>query len=308
MKKIRYFNKFHCGDLHISRGLVRKVMEKVNQIEPETKFSYAHVNDPCLLSDIPNLGYENADLLGLHQFENLNPRLDGISFNTWYGQQDYKYMNNLGMSFDCLYQAFDESCQKLWNFSLSDIDSNPEAFLPIIDYNKFYINEAQKWIEQHPETKIFVSNGHAMSGQATNFEMTSIIVDLAQRDSSKTWILSNIEPQWINRALPGNAIYSHEIIKKPAGSDLNENSFLTTSCDLIIGRASGAFSYAWTQENLIKRKCKFLGFCGPGVMFYHNYNFWNHSFLNGKINYSAQIVASHETEYNKVKVEIEKLL
>lgn len=280
-------------------------MQKVNAINPAITFSFAHVNDPCLLSDIPNLGYENLRNLGLNQFENLNNRNGTIYFNTWYAQQNWKYMNIYGMTLDCLYAAFNDSCKNLLGFTLDQISNEPSSFIPTIDYSKFPIQNAAHWIHQNPHKKIFISNGHALSGQATNFPMAPVIVDLAQAHKEKIFILSNQEG---NLALPPNVIYSKDIIQKPTGSDLNENSFITTYCDVIVGRASGVFSYAWTQQNMLQRNVKFVCFCGPGVVIRGDHQFWTDSLLSGKIPYSAQYIVNHSTDPGEFRRTIESNL
>lgn len=302
MNKITFFNHFHNGDLHISREFVRKIMQRVHSINSDITFSYAHNNDPCLLSDIPNLAYENLNSLGLNQFENLTVRGETVFINTWYAQQNYRYMNIHGMTLDCLYEAFNDSCKALWSFGMEELSNDPSLFIPTIDYSKFYINNAQAWLAQHPQKKIFVSNGLAMSGQATNFPMAPIISELAQLHQDKIWILSNQEGAGY---LPPNVVYSKDIIKKPAGSDLNENSFLTTFCDVIVGRASGAFSYAWTQQNMVQRKVKFVCFCGQGVVIRPPHQFWLSSILDHRIHYSAEYIVSDTTDSNTVKRIIE---
>lgn len=302
MNKITFFNHFHNGDLHISREFIRKIIERVRLSNPNMLFSYAHSNDPCLLSDIPGLVYENINTLGLTQFENLTNRNGTIFINTWYAQQHYRYMNVHGMTLDCLYEALNDTCKNLWNFSLEDLSNDPSSFIPTIDYSKFPIQHAQDWLNQTPQKKIFVSNGHALSGQATNFPLTPIISDLAGAHTDKIFILSNQES---GQALPSNVVYSKDVIKKPGGSDLNENSFLTTYCDVIIGRASGVFSYAWTQQNMLQRKVKFVCFCGPGVVIRPPHQFWTSSLLNDKIHYSAEYIVSDTTDGAEVKRIIE---
>lgn len=267
-------------------------MSKVHSINPGISFSYAHVNDPNLLSDIPNLGYENLHSLGLGQFENLSNRGGTVFFNTWYAQQQFRYMNVHGMTLDCLYEAFNDSCKSLWGFGMEDLSNEPSSFIPTIDYSKFPIQHAQAWLAQHPQKKILISNGHALSGQATNFLMTPALVQLAQAHSDKIFILTNQEG---NLSLPPNVVYSKDIIQKASGSDLNENSYLSTRCDAIVGRASGVFSYAWTQENMLQRKVKFICFCGPEVVIRGSNQFWTSSLLNGKIPYSADFIVSTET-------------
>lgn len=298
MNKVTFFNHFHNGDLHISREFVRKIMQRVNSINPAITFSYAHSNDPCLLSDIPNLAYENINALGLNQFENLTNRNGTVFINTWYAQQNYRYMNFHGMTLDCLYEAFNDSCKTLWGFGMEDLSNDPSSFIPTIDYSKFHIQNAQSWLAQNPQKKIIISNGSAMSGQATNFAMAPIISELAQVHQDKIFILTNQEG---GVHLPSNVVYSKDIIKKPAGSDLNENSFLTTFCDVIVGRASGVFSYAWTQQNMIQRAVKFVCFCGPGVVVRPPHQFWTSDVLSNRIHYSAEYIVSHSTDHNEVK-------
>jgi hypothetical protein len=303
--KVTFFNHFHNGDLHISREFVRKIINKVLSIDNTVCFSYAHSNDPCLLSDIPNLGYVNLKNIRLDQFENLRQVGDTVYINTWYAQQRHKYMNDHGMTLDCLYEAFNDTCKSLWKFSLEDISTDPSSFIPTIDYSKFQINKAQQWLNNNTQKKIFISNGLAMSGQATNFLMIPIINELAKQYPQIIFILSNQENCNIN-LLP-NVIYSSNIIGKH-GCDLNENSFITTFCDVIVGRASGVFSYAWTQENLLQRNVKFVCFCGPGVVIRNDNKFWTSHLLTDRINYSAEFIVSHETNGNVVKNIIEKSL
>jgi len=305
MNKITFFNHFHNGDLHISREFIRKIMQRVSSINPTITFSYAHSNDPCLLSDIPNLAYENIHALSLNQFENLTNRNGTVFINTWYAQQSYRYMNIHGMTLDCLYEAFNDSCKALWGFGMEELSSDPSLFIPTIDYSKFHIQEAQNWLVQNPQKKILVSNGQAMSGQATNFLMTPIISELAQMHSDKIFILTNQEGAF---HLPSNVVYSKDIIKKPAGSDLNENSFLTTYCDVIVGRASGVFSYAWTQQNMLQRPVKFVCFCGPGVVVRPPHQFWTSDVLSSRIRYSAEYIVSDTTDHNEVKNIIDRSL
>lgn len=295
-KNIVFFNRFHNGDLHISREIVRKIINKVKQINTNINFSYSHCNDANLLSDIEYLNY--LPLSNVDQFSNLFEINNNIYINTWYGQQNFKYMNKYGMTIDCLYESLDDTCKSLWNFSLNDVSSNIMDFYPTINYDTFKIDNIKTWLATDDRVKIFVSNGSALSGQATNFPMTPIICDLANNHTDKIFILSNREP--INQILPNNVVYSSDIIKKSNGSDLNENSFITTFCSTIIGRASGAFSYAWTQQNMFQRNVKFICFCGPGVVEYGNHKFWTNVLSSDKINYLAEFIVSHDTNSSSV--------
>jgi len=297
MKEIVFFNHFHNGDIHVSREIVNKIINHVNITFPgQYSFSYGHCNPSNLLNDINDLKYDSSALQVIK-----DPHLNLINvnnktyINTWYAQQNYKYMNPYGMTMDCLYSALNDSCQTLWGFSLSDISNDLSEFFPKIDYDKFEINAAKNWLSNHPEKKIFVANGQAMSGQAVNFPMLPIIIKLAQKHSNKAFILSNNEG---NANLPFNVFYSSGIIAKNGLSDLNENSYLSSHCDVIVGRSSGASTFAMTQNNLFKRNIKILYF--TNIVPIPPNKFWSDSIFRDKVNFSAEIINTNEHDPGQV--------
>lgn len=293
-KRVVFFNYYHNGDIHVSRRLVYHVMNRVRQIDPTTQFAYGHQNSPDLLLDIDGLSF---DPLALSVVRNDHAGIvvsgDTIYFNTWYAQQHFRYMNRYGITMDSLYSAFDDSCQSLWGFSLHQITDDPQLFFPVIDYNKFFIQEAKNWLLTNSNKKIFVSNGATLSGQAHNFSLTNIVNSVAKNHLDKTFILSNRDGQ----TDAPNIVYSSDIIKK-GGNDLNENSFLASHCDVIIGKASGTFSFAVTQENLFHRNPKFLAFCNLTPT--HPNKFWLSDKLRDKINYQAKFIVSNESNESVV--------
>jgi hypothetical protein len=284
--KVIFFNHFHNGDIHVSRGFVRQIMKRL----PEVSFAYSHRNYAGLLADIPGLDYDpNACNIVRNEHVGLMRVGDTVYMNTWYAQQNHKYMNKYGITMDALYEAFDDHCRSLWGFSLQDISSDPSVFFPSIDYSNFHIKEAQIWLNQNPERKIFVSNGKALSGQADNFDMTAIINRVAVKHPSTIFILSNQE----SPVTAPNIIYSSSIIKKPSGSDLNENAFLSEHCDVIMGRASGAFAFAETYNNMLNRKCKFV--CFSNLVPPAGGQFWFSSLLQNKIKYVSDVIVTNES-------------
>jgi hypothetical protein len=294
--KIVFFNSYHNGDIHVSREIVNKIVQRVHQQDPGTSFVYSHRNCYNLLADIDNLSFDPHVLNRKgSDHDNLLHFGDMVLINTWYAQQNYKYMNRYGMTMDCLYLALDDSCKSLWGFSLSDISTDMSTFFPSIDYTKFEIASSKVWLSNHPEKKIFVANGHALSGQAVNFDMTALIIRLAQKHSNKTFILTNQE---CNTSLPNNVVYSSNIIGKQGASDLNENSFISSHCDVIIGRSSGASTFAMTQENLFRRPIKILYF--TNIVPVAPNKFWADDFFSNKISYSADIICTNE--HNPINV------
>src|ERR1700685_4496968 len=100
MSNICFFNHLHRGDLHVSRGIIKRIMEQVKKISPETTFAYQHNNPSNLLDDIPKLAYAGSPIIDQHA--NLVKIGDTLYINTWYAQQQHKYMSKFGITLDCL--------------------------------------------------------------------------------------------------------------------------------------------------------------------------------------------------------------
>lgn len=293
MKKVVFFNHWHNGDIHVSRGIVKQIINKVNQQDPTVEFFYTHRNAPDMLLDIPNLGYDPLSINKLNSQDSVLIHQDIVYINTWYDQQFQKFARQCGiLTIDALYAAFDAACQKIWNFSLQEISNNSEDFFPIIDYSKFKIEKALDWLEQHTEEKILIGNGNALSNQAYNFQMAPIVNRLAIENPHKTFILSQRE----NCDMPANVCYTSDIIQKN-GTDLNEISFLSSKCNLIIGKASGAFTFSLTQENLFRRKIKFLCF---SHLMTHQSKFWLGKLFSDRTTYSSNVMISAASNINDI--------
>jgi hypothetical protein len=292
MKRVIFYNHFNNGDIHVSREFVRGIMSKITT--PTQQFFYSHKHDPKLIVDIPDVSADRSFLPLVGVVPKTSMIGDMLFINTWYAAENHRYMNRFGISFDCLYFLFDDICKEKFNFSLSDVSADPRVFFPSINYVEYHIKLASAWMQAHPGRKVFISNGPVLSGQADNFNMTGIIKILASRHPDIIFIVTNRDD---NLPETGNIFYSSSIIQK-IGSDLNENGYLSTFCDLIIGRASGPFTFAFTRENIFNRHATILCFSnleskGPN-------KFWLGDHFRDKIEYTAKIVVSGETQEVRV--------
>ena len=94
-----------------------------------------------------------------------------------------------------------------------------------------------------------------------------------------------------------NVVWSSDIIQKN-GCDLNENAFISEHCDTIIGRPTGALSFSATQNNLFQRSCKILYF--TNLVPKADEKFWVSELLKNKIQYSASITVTDESDVSKI--------
>lgn len=299
MKSVVFFNHYHNGDLHVSRGLVIKTIDLIKKLYPNIDIIYTHKNKPDILQDI-NARYDGRLINKISPKSGSYIEGDQLFINTWYGSNNLEYLNKYGITFDCLYYLFDDVWKKL-GADISKID--PKFLFPTIDYSSYKIDSVRNYISKHQSNKkVLVANADAQSGQATNFPMARIILDIAGKRPNVIFFISNKE-QKCNFQTRDNVIYTPDIISKTIGSDLNENSYIGTFCDLIIGRSSGVFSFCYTQQNLFNRKVDMLCFKNPQSPV----DWLGDSFRN-KIKYSANFIESNDIQAKAVTNIIERYI
>lgn len=240
---IIFFNWFHNGDIHVSRTFVKEIVQKVSQ--NNISCHYMHRSGAKLLQDIDKLKFYPNTNIGLNEHIISHQQNNVLFLNTWYAAGNRKYYNTYGLSYNCLYHLFEEHVTKYLNFSLKDVSINPEYFYPDIDFSKYEINNVSNWLNTCNNCKkVLICNGLSLSGQSTNFNMDNIIYNLCNTYHGILFITTN--PTTIKRE---NLFYSKDLIKAN-GNDLNENAYLSTKCDIIIGRLSGAHTFSYNKENM----------------------------------------------------------
>jgi hypothetical protein len=262
INKVVFFNYYHNGDLHLSRNFVSEVSKicNTNGISCE----YYHKCNPDVLADLHYVKHTSNSY-------STNDRMpssvigDILFINTWYcGRMDV--YNLYGVSFKSIYMIFVDAVKTLG----IDIEQMQKLDLfPSIDYNCFDIGQARNWIGENRRKKVFIANCRVMSGQSENFSFSEVINSISLNDDFD-FLISNDEPGIERRK---NVFMTSDIIKKPGCNlllrsdsisrpvcDLNENSFLASNCDLIIGRLSGAYNFAITRENYFDNPKTFLCF------------------------------------------------
>lgn len=249
MTKLCFFNFYHNGDLFHSKPFVREVIKYLGK----DKVLYAHNKDPRAIED---LGLQHVRLEGLSdKVKVFRPKDPDILFvNTWIGSYFDKYTGECTLNFN----------MKMWADIYEDINTvfgkkmklGPvENYLPYVDYTKYDLANVNMYVDNESKRKIMFCNGPALSGQCEyNGNMDYIINPLAERNPDKIFITTHK----ISTGLE-NVVYTGDIIKSDR-CDLNEISYLSKYCDLLVGRNSGPFCYVSTGENLNDTRKTFYAF------------------------------------------------
>ncbi len=266
--KIVFYNSFHNGDIHYSREFIKDIMRKY-KASYSYYFNNKHIKDNELLKDIENITITNEIPDEISNVDSITI-LDDIAYiNTWVGQGARQYVDKYGINLTANYEIFKEIYKNL------NIEPEPiDYYIPSINYDFFDTKNVDDFINKYnKEIKVLISNGDVFSAQCKNFDMNPIIDLLSNKYNDVIFITTQ------KLDMPkDNLFHTEEITKKQY--DLNEISYLSTKCDIIVGRASGPYAFSMTKENLNNPNKTFICFCDDKKDEWYISNTCNHIISN----------------------------
>jgi hypothetical protein len=245
--EIHFFNPCNKGDIHSSRGVIKNIIRTY----PNLKIFYHHKHGHKLLKDMPIIyTNENCELRDISSVTD-----NKLYINTWLGQK-----RNDGVQFCSTWGCNCISNKELLNHILNLLDKNILEFnefdvLPTIDYTGFNIKNINEYVKNNTKNKVLICNGPVLSGQCFNFSFVPFVTNLAEMFPNIEFILTQ-KHEFINK---DNIKYTDDIIQENE-CDLNEVSYLSTYCPIVIGRASGPWTFAQTVETLTNKHKTFISF------------------------------------------------
>lgn len=275
LDSVIFFNCTHNGDLHLSREFVKHLKAAIGA----SNYAYAHFNASNVLRDLNGIKYISLydlhDLIPVEVKDTCNChvgepyRLDRTSrtllINTWIGQQGARYLirgasgKRDQVTLEGNFRMYQDLAQTL-GLPVS-LNQNYLTWIPEIDYEVYEIDQVKKHFAKAPPAsmRIFIANGAVRSKQIANFDFSPVILALAERYTTIEFYLTSKEP--FKGSLPGlpNVIFTEDIIAAKGG-DLNENSYLSLFCDVIVGRESGPFEFCKVKQNLFESSKTFICF------------------------------------------------
>lgn len=238
MNTIKLYNNAHYGDIFISRHIITNLTKNGFNI------NYEHLCNKGILDDIENCSESSA-------YDNI---ID--VFDTWIGQDTDKII--------CSYENHRLLAEKILNkYNITNLTD--EDFLPEIFFNNIKNKEIiDVWLNTINATKlVLISNGRVMSGQSLNFSFDNIIDILSNEYRDIHFIMTN--PTNLTKK---NVTYIGGITN--IIPDLLLIAYLSTFCDVIIGRCSGPYVYCKNKKNLMDENKTFISFSyreGEGIWY-----------------------------------------
>ena len=249
INKIIFYTTGHNGDIHYSREFIKDIIKKI----PNVAFEY-HCNVSVkLLKDISCLSIKPFDLWNLYKnpfYYDSNNQIFYI--NTWIGCD---YSSDETGRYGCCLKSNYFMYKKIFDILGITIE-NENYYIPDVKwdcYDIFKIDEFFKF--KNYKNYCLISNGNVLSGQADNCNLNDIIKILATKFENTGFILTDIS----NKLNYPNIYYTNDIIDTP-GNDLNEIGYMSTKCDIIIGRASGPYCFAHNKNTLYDNTKTFIVF------------------------------------------------
>lgn len=288
---ICFFNFFHNGDLFATREFISSL---ANQLGDKFKYQYSHLRNFKVLKD---LNFEhiplllNKNIIPQHSRYKFFQKENILYINTWIGA----YMK--GQSIDNVYFAEGVNWieyHKIWKYIYNILNQNLNLqlifhddiinYIPKINYEIYKIDNVNKFIKSDEgKKKIIISNNEVLSGQSFNaFNYDDLVEYVAENKKDYTIIATKkYETNY------KNIIFTDDIINSNDGCDLNEISYLSTFCDVLIGRNSGPFCFMNIKENLnnVNKKIISLGKIPEDNFLYNlktnaNWGFFNDEYMN----------------------------
>jgi hypothetical protein len=235
MKTIKLFNNYHNGDIFYSRLITQNIKDLFD-------IEYYHSTPLSQFEDFNTVKEHNNSSLNLS--ENNVP-----SFDTWVGQNNAEFLRDTLCSFYTGKKILINIFNKLNLPTPSD-----EDLLPYIIYDNLkHIDSVKNKFSNYDNflRKILISNNSVQSAQSINFDFDPIINVLSDMYPNHLFLITN--PTSIKK---DNVIQVSDITG--TDFDLLYISYISTKCDIIVGRASGPFCYCHVRENLMDQNKTFI--------------------------------------------------
>lgn len=244
MKNICFFCLGHNGDIAHSKSFIKDIMSQLDV----TYYFYHEQNfksnkDLPLLQKYPHTFPNWID----HYTCKFEETEETLYINIWLIPWRSDNPDFFNINLKTFYGVFSIICERInlsfqANLKLKSI----KDYFPTIDFDFVEKQNIDLYVNRSKNKKVLLCNGPCLSAQASyNGDMSDIIKKLSLEYSNIDFIATQ---KFLIDEKDNNIYFTEDIIQIPDG-DLNEIGYLSTFCDLIVGRNSGPFCFSTLKEN-----------------------------------------------------------
>jgi hypothetical protein len=256
MSKIVFFNHFHKGDLHTHKEFIRHLQFEL----PDVTFEYMHSNAEKLTAEL------NIPLVGSpSELNNKEPfyydeDTETLFINTWVGCNWDVFCKHGGINMHTLYEQWEgivEQVNEVFDANIK-LNEEKESYLPRIKSDLLKIDKIEDYLLTADEgvRKVLICNNAPMSNQSFKSDMKEHILPFAEMYPDTHFICTNK----FDTEGHENIKFTDDIIGPVDGGDLQEISYLSRNCDVIIGKNSGPYVFCETYDNYMDDTKTFISF------------------------------------------------
>lgn len=270
--KITFFQVFHNGDGFVAKEYVRQIIKEL----PNFEFAYLHKNHPDSLKDL-NIPFGPIPP-DLPDNSKATPKFvdlpNHLMINTWIGCYRRSrgpapvYYDKRGINHDNLLpiwsSIFDRINEK---FGTSLKIKTKEDYVGVIDFNFIDKTPIDSLFSTCQANRVLIANNQPMSKQSFDHDMAGIIEILSSEYQHVDFICTNKFKTKKPNILFTDDITNASISQRkliPSWSrgtcDLNEIAYISTHCDVIVGKNSGPFIWCMIKDNIFDANKSIISF------------------------------------------------
>jgi len=291
LNKLIFFNEFGAGDIFESREFVKQIINLV----PAKEYYYSHGKPKDILADIPELQFVEFDKSKFNSMQDVIDLDDNsMAWNTWIGRDGGYVLPGIGCVVEQHYRMNNDMLSKVTDKRLPGV---PYDYFTNLDFSHYYKDSIDRFVSQYRGKKVLISNGPVQSSQAENFDFSPAIHMLSDRFPYILFLLT----QPVAEEFSNENVFFTSAITDKSGFDLNEISYLSQFCDVIVGRSSGPFTFCSTMKNIEDKSKTFISF---------TYTPTGASFFTNQVTPASKYwypYTSTNDVYNAIASEVEKL-
>lgn len=261
INSIVFYSNFNLGDLHAVRSLIRYVTKTFHGLD----FKLRHPNNEKVLKDlnIPLYWNNYIDLNNMKlkfDFRGHYQEYGVLYFNTQVLCHDRQFFDNGGsFTITAFYNIFAKTLKDVFNHKMP---TRVIDFLPQINYDVYDIQYIKNL--HMTDKNVLVCNNDPKSEQSTKFDMNVLLEQVVDKFPDIAFYVTN------KHTLDRPNVFYVSDITGDIGCDLNEISYLSTKCNVIMGKYSGPATFTYTRQNLLDESKKFITFCPPSSLYGYN--------------------------------------
>lgn len=268
INKICFFNHWHNGDIFACKKYIQNLIAQLKPIK-QFEFIIAHPKNQKLLLDLEARYEQITDHYSdpdkpfyfipvQNNVKSVFVGGDTLYINTWIGAYIEVFAPGE-------HHANWINLNRMWNIIHHNVANlmgitivsgfNPTAFIPSTIWERYDIDYVKKFVEGRKNI-VLICNGVVTSSQSSYshvHHMDNIINSLANLNPNTDFVCTSR-----SNSHHKNIYFTDDIFNGVVGGDLNEIAYLSTFCDVIIGKNSGPYMFCHVRDNMFRKECAFV--------------------------------------------------